>query len=136
MFLRRPPRPKTIRLRTPNQRAGDAAEDTATAHLTAHGLRILARNVRYADGELDIVALDGDTLVFVEVRLRSSDSHGGAFASVDTAKRRRVTRAAQHFLAARARGGARDLPPCRFDVIAADANRVIAWVKDAFTAEE
>ncbi len=136
MFLRRPPRPKTIRLRTPYQRAGDAAEDAATAHLTAHGLRIVARNVRYPDGELDIVAVDGDTLVFVEVRLRTSDSHGGAFASVDAAKRRRVARAAQHFLAARARSGERDLPPCRFDVVAADEKRVIAWVKNAFNAEE
>lgn len=134
MFLRRPLRPKTIRLRTPRQRAGDAAEEAASAHLTEQGLRVIARNVRYPDGELDVIAADGATLVFVEVRLRSSDSYGGALASVDANKRRRVIRAAQHYLDAHTRGGSRSLPPCRFDVIAADASGVTEWVRGAFTA--
>lgn len=136
MFLRRPPRPKTIRLRTPRQRAGDAAEEAASVYLTEHGLRVIARNVRYPDGELDVIAADGTTLVFVEVRLRSSESFGGALASVDANKQRRVIRAAQHYLKAHTRDGSRALPPCRFDVVAADASGVTEWIRDAFTAGE
>ena len=136
MFLRRPPRPKTIRLRTPKQRAGDAAEEAASVYLTQHGLRVIARNVRYPDGELDVIAADGPTLVFVEVRLRSSNTFGGAVASVDANKRRRVIRAAQHYLNAHTRGGQRSLPPCRFDVIAADSNGVTEWIRGAFTADD
>lgn len=136
MFLRRPPRPKTVRLRTPMQRAGDAAEDAASQYLTEHGLRVIARNVRYPDGELDVIAADGATLVFVEVRLRGGDAFGGALASVDATKRRRIIRAAQHYLSAHTRGGQRPLPPCRFDVIAADTAGVTEWVRGAFTADE
>src|SRR5690606_24172186 len=86
--------------RTPKQRAGAAAEDAACAHLAAHGCRIVARNVRYRVGELDIVAFDDDELVFVEVRLRTGNAFGGAAASVDAFKQRRLVRAAQQFLAA------------------------------------
>ena len=136
MFLRRPPRPKTIRLRTPKQRAGDAAEEAASVYLTQQGLRVIARNVRYPDGELDVIAADGPTLVFVEVRLRSSNAFGGAIASVDANKRRRVIRAAQHYLKAHTRDGQRDLPPCRFDVIASDGTGVTEWIRGAFTADE
>ncbi len=121
-------------VRTPRQRAGDAAEQAACAYLVAHGCRIVARNVRYREGELDVIALDGGVLAFVEVRLRSGARFGGAGASVDTFKRRRLARAAQHYLVERYGAGAR-LPPCRFDVITADANGVTEWIRDAFAAE-
>jgi len=85
-------------VRTPRQRAGDAAEAEACAKLEAAGCRILGRNVRFRKGEIDIVADDRGTLVFVEVRMRRSDSFGGADGSVDVFKRRRLVRAAQHFL--------------------------------------
>lgn len=120
-------------VRTPRQRVGDAAEQAACAHLTAHGCRIVARNVRYREGELDVIALDGGVLAFVEVRLRSGARFGGAGASVDAFKRRRLVRAAQHYLAERY--GAGRQPPCRFDVITADASGVTEWIRDAFGAE-
>jgi putative endonuclease len=121
-------------VRTPRQRAGDAAEAEACAKLEAAGCRILARNVRFREGEIDIVADDGGTLVFVEVRMRGSDRFGGADGSVDAFKRRRLVRAAQHFLLQRfgARAG---LPPCRFDVITADGDGIRDWIRDAFAAD-
>lgn len=121
-------------VRTPRQRAGDAAEQAACAHLAANGCRIVARNVRYREGELDVIALDGAVLAFVEVRLRSGARFGGAGASVDALKRRRIVRAAQHFLVERY-GATNRLPACRFDVITADANGVTEWIRDAFAAE-
>lgn len=123
-----PPRP-----RTPRQRAGDAAEDAACAYLAAQGCTIVARNARYPEGELDIVACEGATLVFVEVRLRSSARYGGAAASVDRFKRRRLLRAAQHWLQQHA--GTRAWPACRFDVVTADGGGVTEWIRDAFGAE-
>ncbi len=136
MFLRRTPRPKTVRLRSIKQRVGDAAETLASEHLVKNGLRVIARNVRYPDGELDVIATEGATLVFVEVRLRTHDSHGGALASVDARKRGRLIRAAQHYLNAYTRDGQHPTPPCRFDVIAADAQGVTEWVRGAFDAQE
>jgi putative endonuclease len=119
--------------RTPRQRAGDAAESAACARLEAAGCRILARNVRFREGELDIVADDGGTVVFVEVRMRRGEGFGGAGASVDAFKRRRLVRAAQHYLLVRY--GAGRQPPCRFDVITADNDGVRDWIRDAFTAD-
>jgi putative endonuclease len=132
-FLRRrKPPPGTAR--TPRQRAGDVAEEAACARLEAAGCRILGRNVRYRVGEIDIVADDQGTLVFVEVRMRRSDRFGGADGSVDAFKRRRLVRAAQQFLLEHGGGGAR-VPPCRFDVITADGDGIRDWIRDAFGAE-
>lgn len=132
-FLRRRNHARST-VRTPRQLAGDAAEDAACATLEAAGCRILARNVRFREGEIDIVADDRGTLVFVEVRMRRSDSHGGADGSVDAFKQRKLVRAAKHFLLQRAAGAA-GLPPCRFDVITADPEGVRDWIRDAFSAD-
>jgi putative endonuclease len=120
-------------VRTPKQRTGDAAEEAACAHLAQHGARVLARNVRYREGELDIVAQQGGTLLFVEVRLRADARFGGAAASVDGLKRKRLLRAAQHHLQ-RTFGdrGPAAWPPCRFDVITVDGAGVTEWIQDAF----
>jgi putative endonuclease len=125
---------RTSGVRTPRQRAGDAAEAAACAHLAAHGCRIVARNVRYREGELDVIAFDGPVLAFVEVRLRSGTRFGGAGASVDARKRRRLVRAAEHYLVERY-GAHRALPPCRFDVVTVDANGATEWIRAAFTAQ-
>lgn len=137
-FLRRP----GFGARTPKQRAGDAAEQAACEHLRANGCTIVARNARYKEGELDIVARQGALLLFVEVRQRSSDRFGGAGASVDHFKRKRLLRAAQHFLLEHfgdgsAAGGRRNggWPACRFDVMTADGNGVTEWIQDAFQVE-
>lgn len=131
-FLRRRNHPSGAR--TPRQLAGDAAEDAACARLEAAGCRILARNVRYREGEIDIVADDAGTLVFVEVRMRSSDGFGGADGSVDRFKQRKLLLAAQVFLHQRFGSGAA-VPPCRFDVITADGSGVRDWIRAAFAAD-
>ncbi len=113
--------------------SGDAAEARALAWLLARGLRLEARNYRLARGpraragEIDLVMRDGDgTLVFVEVRQRRSSGHGGAAASVGGAKQQRLLHAARHYLLRFA-----SPPPCRFDVLALDGDR-IEWLQAAF----
>ena len=112
---------------------GRAGEALAQRHLEARGMRILARNYRVArgrsrrGGEIDLVALEPDgTLVFVEVRVRRGGMGGGAAASVSPAKQARLVYAARTWLAALA-----SVPPCRFDVVAVDGDRV-QWLKAAF----
>ena len=114
---------------------GDAGEALALAHLVAHGLTLVRRNYRVAagprarGGEVDLILRDRDgTLVFVEVRARASASHGGAAASISPAKRRKLVYAAGHFLRTLA-----SPPPCRFDVVAIDGER-LEWLRGAFDA--
>ena len=114
---------------------GDAAEAFALAHLSGHGLTLVRRNYRVArgpqarGGEVDLIMRERDgTLVFVEVRSRRSSAFGGAAASVGAAKRRSLLLAAQYFLSS-----LRSTPPCRFDVVAIDADR-IEWLRAAFDA--
>lgn len=115
---------------------GDAAEAAALRLLLDAGLTQVAANANYRGGELDLVMLDRDTLVFVEVRYRRSNAFGGGAASVDASKRRKLVVAAQQFLAGHPRYAN---APCRFDVIEAsgdDAAPRIDWLKDAFRADE
>ena len=123
------PAPRRTAVRTPKQRAGDAAEDAAAKHLAAAGYRIVARNARYRDGEVDLVARERDVLVFVEVRMRVSLRFGGAAVSVNTLKQKRIARAAQHWLLGEY--GER-WPACRFDVVTVDGSGTIEWIRDAF----
>ena len=101
-------RPSTSR----NATAGAIAEELAAAHLKAHGLTIVARNYRTRFGEIDLIARDHDTLVFVEVRMRSREDFGGACASISRAKQARLIRAARGYLALIG-----DEPACRFDAV-------------------
>ncbi|WP_018411713.1 YraN family protein [Methyloversatilis thermotolerans] len=117
---------------TAGQHAGATAEALAARFLQARGLRIIGRNLRWRDGELDLICEHGDTIVFVEVRLRRSSRFGGAAASVDGVKQARLIRAAQRWLAGagrRAQGR-----PARFDVIAMSGLHMedIDWIRDAF----
>ena len=114
-----------------SQLRGQQAEDAASERLRRAGLRILRRNYRVRGGEVDIVARDGDVLVFVEVRCRHHAGWGGAAASVDTRKRARIVLAARHYLACHE--GARTPSGCRFDVVAIDGARM-RWIRDAFDA--
>lgn len=107
--------------------AGRRGEDRAVAFLRASGYRILERNFRCKLGELDIVARDGDALVFVEVRTRSHARQGSALEAVGAAKQRQVARVAGYYLASRRMEGA----PCRFDVVGITGER-IELVRDAF----
>jgi len=95
---------------------GAQAEALAAGFLAGRGLRILARNYRCRAGEIDLIARDRDTIVFVEVRLRSSNAFGGAAASITATKRLRLQRAATHYLARLGKE-----PACRFDAILLDS---------------
>ena len=114
---------------------GRLGEDLAERHLVAAGFRILARNVHLRHAELDLVALDRATLVFVEVRLRRSARFGSGEESVDARKRRRIAAAAAELLA---RGTLPRTARVRFDVIAIDAAvdpPRVTHFRDAFSAE-
>lgn len=114
------------------KRIGDAAEDEALQYLQAQGLRLLVRNYRTpgrGGGEIDLIMQDQDrTVVFVEVRKRTSNRHGGAAASVGRVKQRRIVFAAQFYLLK-----LRTLPPCRFDVVEVTPEG-LAWLQAAFDA--
>ncbi len=115
---------------------GAAVEAAAREFLAGHGLRAVAANASFRFGELDLVMLDRDTLVFVEVRYRRDARFGGGAASVDAGKRRKLVRAAQAFLSAHPRHAD---APCRFDVVDASgdpASPTFAWLRDAFRADE
>jgi len=115
-------------MKTAPQRAGADAEELAARYLQDQGLAIVQRNYRCRAGEIDLVARDGETLVFVEVRLRRSEAFGGARASVDAHKQRRILQAARHYLAGRPD------QRCRCDVVLLDRldRRAIEWIRGAF----
>lgn len=112
------------------QQTGKNAERLALRHLEQHGLRLLAQNWLCRRGELDLVMLDGDTVVFVEVRYRQHAQWGGALASIDARKRQKLILAAQTFLQQEARWANY---PCRFDIIAIDSSTPdMNWLRNAF----
>jgi len=114
-------------MRTARAIAGEKAEALAADFLAARGMTIVERNFRRRCGELDLIARDGETLVFVEVRLRTRNDFGGAAASITARKRARMTAAAGLYLAR-----LRHTPPCRFDAVLLDAidTSRIEWLKD------
>jgi len=92
---------------------GDHGERIAAAYLTDAGLRVLDRNWRCRDGELDIVARDGDALVFCEVKTRRGIGFGHPVEAVTPVKQRRLRRLAQRWLASHDEHA----PELRFDVV-------------------
>lgn len=112
--------------------AGPAAERLAVEFLQRNGLTLVESNFRSRHGEIDLILRDGETLVFAEVRLRSSSAFGGAAASITLAKQAKITRTAQFYLQ-----HTRSKAPCRFDAVlldSLDAKRV-EWIRNAFEGE-
>ena len=99
---------------TPAKRRGDLGEDAAERHLKAKGYRILERNWRFRQWELDLVCRDGDTVVFAEVKTRSARTMGSPSDGLSRAKQGRLVKAASQYLSKH------DLwdEPCRFDLVA------------------
>lgn len=113
------------------RRLGRRGEELAVAFLEGRGCRVLARNYRCRLGEVDLVARDGETLVFVEVKTRRSLAFGGPGEAVGAAKKARLVRVARHYLY---RHGLTNVP-CRFDVVAVTAageELRAEWIRDAF----
>ncbi|MBV8600899.1 MAG: YraN family protein [Candidatus Eremiobacteraeota bacterium] len=106
---------------------GRAGEDAAVAYLTERGFQIVGRNVRLGNrGEIDVVARDGETIVFVEVKARQSQRFGSAATAVDARKRRTLRKLAAEWLQLFAPQSF-----ARFDVLAADGER-FRYYRDAF----
>lgn len=133
-LLARSPRQAKAQSKPAPSTDGARAEQLAVDYLQSHGLRILARNFRCRGGELDIVAEQGGTIAFIEVRLRQRHDFGGAAGSISATKQRRIILAARHWLHQEKRFGNR---PCRFDAILLDRpeTSAIEWLRDAFSAD-
>jgi putative endonuclease len=115
------------------QALGISGEDLACAELQRRGYAIVERRYRTRFGEIDIIAKDGPTTVFVEVKARMTQEFGGAAAAMTRWKQRRIARMAVDYLARQNRHDC----PCRFDVVAIDFNgsepRIIVY-PNAFNA--
>ena len=107
---------------------GRAGEDRAVAFLRERGLTILERNVTHAGAELDVIAREGDTIVFVEVRMRTRDDRGHPFETIDARKQARVRKGATGWLVAR---GLWERVFVRFDAVAVVGDQ-IEWLRDCF----
>ena len=111
---------------------GRRGEALALEFLRRKGYRIVERGFRLFRGEIDIIARDGDTLVFVEVKTRATTEFGLPEEAVTPAKQAQIRKIARGFLAARDLGE----PDCRFDVLAilapADGDPVITHYENAF----
>ena len=108
---------------------GGEAEKYAEEFLQRQGMILLERNYRCRFGEIDLIMRDGTTLVFIEVRMRTSQIFGGAAGSITPAKQAKLLHTARHYLAS-----LKAEPPCRFDaVLLSGANgQEIEWIKNAF----
>lgn len=116
---------------TNKQTAGQAGEDAALTHLLAAGLTLIERNFQCRWGEIDLILRDSDCLVFVEVRLRSSNQYGGAAASVDQRKQKKLRKTALHYLQ---RNRSSPNQAARIDVVALQTTPTgfdIDWITNA-----
>ncbi len=113
--------------RSPHLRRGELAEQRALDYLLERGLRLVARNYRCKNGELDLIMKEAQTLVVVEVRFRASDQFGSALESITSRKQSRIITATQHYLANNKTNSA-----IRFDVIAIGGDQKIDWIRNAF----
>ena len=113
---------------------GRLAEAKAADFLSEQGVEIHHRNFRIKGGEIDLIGLDGNTLVFVEVRLRRRQDFGGAISTVDWHKQRKIILTAHYFLTRH--GHAYNQLPCRFDCIFIEGfSQQVHWIKNAFEAD-
>ena len=113
------------------QRLGTAGEELACAELERLGYRVVERNYRSRFGEIDIVAVDDDTVVFVEVKTKTSGDFGDPVDEVTPQKQRQIVSMGEEYHSFRCQAGT----ACRFDVIAVDVSSMpplITHYKDAF----
>ncbi len=118
---------------SPRSRVGRSAEIAAAAELGRRGYRIAGANYRCRWGEIDLIAYDGDTLAFIEVKCRRTSTFGAPAESVTPAKQQKLVLTAQHYLDAHHLTNT----PCRFDVVEVvelDGKLIVSEVlKNAFT---
>lgn len=113
-------------------RLGSEAESAAMRHLESRGLALISQNFAGGGGEIDLVMRDDQYLVFVEVRYRRNQHYGGAAASVDRRKQKRIIHAAEYFIQKHPR---LEFDETRFDVVAVSGSTAkfrMEWIPDAF----
>ena len=108
--------------------AGEQAEYEARRYLEAQGLHYVEKNYHSRHGEIDLIMQDGETLVFVEVRLRKNTQFGGPLASVTASKQKKIINTAQLYMSSK---GLLNSTPMRFDVIGI-SSETTQWVQGAF----
>ena len=114
-------------------RLGEKGEGLAVRFLKKQGYKIIEQNYRTRIGEIDVIAKDRDTLVFIEVKTRESIEYGMPFEAVNRAKRRKIANVALLFLKT-----LKEIPPCRFDVVSIhmkDNRHELELIKDAFETD-
>ena len=106
---------------------GARAEELAAAFLRRQGLKLLEKNYRCRFGEIDLILKDGETLVFVEVRLRGNPRYGRG--EHHARQRAKLLKTARHYL-----GHLTHFPPCRFDAVLLNdaAGESLEWIRNAF----
>ncbi len=108
---------------------GQTAEKVACDFLKKQGLKLLEKNFLVKGGEIDLIMLQKKVLVFVEMRFRADNNFGGAAASVDLKKQRRIIFAANHYLMR-----FKDVPECRFDCVLFEGDlKKPIWLQAAFS---
>lgn len=119
---------KLPRLLQASNSQGVLAEKKALSYLQEQGLTLICQNYYCRFGEIDLIMSDQDTLVFIEVRYRKNSNFGGAFASINNSKQRKIITTAKHYLSTL------DTEPfCRFDAVAIGSESPTpAWIKNAF----
>ena len=113
---------------------GGQWEKCAESFLNRQGLKTLERNYHSRFGEIDLIMMDKQALVFTEVRYRADSAHGSGAESVTFTKQKRLTRAAQRFLQCHPRHASL---ACRFDVVSIgneEGRILINWIRNAFNA--
>ncbi len=113
-----------------SQRLGNRAEQLALRYLLKQGLKHLESNFRSRYGEIDLIMLDQETLVFIEVRYRKQSFHGGAAASVDRHKQQKLLKTGLSYLQKHTPEAV-----CRFDVIAIEEKGKLQWIRNAIENE-
>ncbi len=107
---------------------GAGSEDLARSYLQRQGYRIMDTNFRIRTGEIDIIAMDNDTIVFIEVKSAASKNFGDPASWVPVWKQNRIIRVSQAYLMRKNLYNS----PARFDVLAIDTSQGVNHVKDAF----
>lgn len=126
------PADKTADSQAAHLQRGAQAEQIAATFLQQKGLILIEKNFRSKYGEIDLIMREAETLVFIEVRLRSNQQFGGAAASISQSKQQKLSNTAEYYLQQHGHNYAKY--GCRFDAIlmqTADINAV-EWVKNAF----
>jgi len=118
---------KLPRLFQANNSKGVKYEQQALSFLKQQGLLLVCQNFYCRFGEIDLIMVDQDTLVFIEVRYRKNQDFGGATASVTPRKQMKLIKTAKHYLSQ-----LDNEPYCRFDVVAISATTEPQWIQDAF----